>query len=497
MLFLPMRMILPLVLLIMPVVLLVGCHGATTVSDSRLASDLPPSRRPQSKDRSFNSASVEDVIASLKPQFKDQRIAVLFENCWPYALDYLIVPPASGSDAFVITGLDIKAMWLRDSTAQMLPYMWLASADHELQMLLRGVVMRQLRSVLINPYANAFNQGPDGHPDPGWQTDECKPPVMLSVHEVKWELDSLAAVMQFHAAYFRITQDASVLGMEWKDAMHVILQTLSDQQHSTEEQHGAPPYTIDRNTGQSPKVGCPRHCPFRYPEASAARTNMVRSGFRPSDDSTRFDFLVPANLMVSAALEDAAELAAAANLSDIAIPAARLAAQIKAAVAANGTTSDGRYIYEVDGLGGVNDMDDANAPSLLSLPHSTQGKISRQDATYRRTRDWVLSARNPWYFAGEAASGIGSPHTGPDSVWPLSIIMQALTSEDDNEISRCLELLVSTSKGTGFMAEAFNKDDSSKGVTRPAFGWANALFGQLILTLVNERPHLVIQEFFD
>ena len=70
-------------------------------------------------------------------------------------------------------------------------------------------------------------------------------------------------------------------------------------------------------------------------------------------------------------------------------------------------------------------------------------------------------------------------------IWPMSLIMRALTSDDDAEIRRCVEMLVNTDGGTGFMHESFHKDDPSK-FTRPWFAWANTLFGELILRLADE-----------
>ena len=133
-------------------------------------------------------------------------------------------------------------------------------------------------------------------------------------------------------------------------------------------------------------------------------------------------------------------------------------------------------------------MDDGNVPSLLSLPYL--GAVNNDDRLYLGTRRFVLSDNNPYFCTGKAAEGLGGPHGGPDRIWPLGVIMQALTSRSEMEIRRCLAILQATHAGTGFMHEAFDKDDAKK-YSRPWFAWANTLFGELILTTYRERPHLL------
>lgn len=138
------------------------------------------------------------------------------------------------------------------------------------------------------------------------------------------------------------------------------------------------------------------------------------------------------------------------------------------------------YAYEVDGLCGQLLMDDANIPSLLSLPYL--GWCDPGEQLYLRTREFVLSDANPFYYAGSSASGIGSPHTPPDHIWPLSLTMQALTSDDEAERTRLAELLLRTDGGTGSMHESFHVDGPAT-FTRPWFGWGDALFAELLLDL--------------
>ncbi len=150
------------------------------------------------------------------------------------------------------------------------------------------------------------------------------------------------------------------------------------------------------------------------------------------------------------------------------------------------------YAFEVDGYGNVLCMDDANVPSLLSLPYL--GCCKATDPLYESTRAFVLSKANPYYFSGSAGEGVGGPHVGMDMIWPLGITMRALTSRDHHEISRCLRLLKETHAGTGFMHESFHKDDPKK-FTRKWFAWANTLFGEMIVKIQTERPTLLEEQF--
>jgi hypothetical protein len=77
-----------------------------------------------------------------------------------------------------------------------------------------------------------------------------------------------------------------------------------------------------------------------------------------------------------------------------------------------------------------------------------------------------------------------------DRIWHLGLLMQALTSTSDAEVAGVLDTLKRTHAGTGFMHESFHKDDPSD-FTRSWFAWANTLFGELILTVLGERPGLV------
>jgi len=146
------------------------------------------------------------------------------------------------------------------------------------------------------------------------------------------------------------------------------------------------------------------------------------------------------------------------------------------------------YAFEVNGFGSCLLMDDANIPSLLSLPYL--GGVKKTDPIYINTRKMVLSKSNPFYFSGKAGKGIGGPHVGQDMIWPMGITMQGLTSSSDVEIRSCIEQLKNTHAGTGFMHESFHKGDP-KNFTRSWFAWANTLFGEFLWKIYKEKPHLL------
>jgi hypothetical protein len=248
--------------------------------------------------------------------------------------------------------------------------------------------------------------------------------------------------------------------------------------------------------------------PYRFQRVTGWQTDTVAGGgygnpmrpvglivsiFRPSDDATIFPFLVPSNHFAVVSLRQLADMAGPLGLgADFAARCLALAAEVEEALASYAVVEHPAlgqvWAYEVDGYGNRLHMDDANVPSLLSLPYL--GACAEDDPLYLRTRGFVLSRYDPYYFRGTAASGVGGPHAGMDRIWHLGLIMQALTSTSDTEISGLLETLKRTDAGTGFMHESFHKDDPTD-FTRTWFAWANTLFGELVLTVLGERPHLV------
>jgi hypothetical protein len=438
------------------------------------------SRRPAPADRRFSSEAVEATIAEVRPAIPDPEMGWLFENCFPNTLDTTVRHRTIDGrpDTFVITG-DINAMWLRDSTAQVWPYIPLAKRDPKLKALLAGVIRRQADCIKIDPYANAFNDGPAGSP---WAKDltQMKP----ELHERKWEIDSLCFPVRLAHAYWKETGDGACFDRTWREAAGLIVKTFREQQRIRDRG----PYRFQRS---SPVAS--DSLPNGGWGNPARPCGLIRSGFRPSDDACVFPYLVPSNLFAKRALEQLAEIATQA-LGDggLARECDAFSKELGEAIAANTFVEHpkhGRmYAYEVDGYGSRLLMDDANVPSLMSLPYI--GCSTLRDPVYRSTRSFVLSDDNMYFYSGKAGRGLGGPHSGLDMIWPLGIIIQAITSEDEKEIAGCLKLLKATHAGTGFMHESFHKDDPAK-FTRKWFAWANTMFGELILKIHRERPALL------
>lgn len=438
------------------------------------------SNRPAPVNRKFTSPAVEKLITEVKAAMADEELAWLFENCYPNTLDTTVSYEDKGGkpDTFVITG-DIDAMWLRDSSAQVWPYLPLATADDKLRKMLEGVIRRQTRYINFDPYANAFNKGKTNGP---WMQDrtDMKP----GLHERKWEIDSLCYPVRLAHGYWKTTGDASIFDEDWKRAAETILKTFTEQQRKT----GNGPYKFQRETETATDT-----VPLSGYGNPTQKVGLIHSMFRPSDDACIYPFLIPSNLFAEASLRQLAEIAQTILLNkELATRCVALADEIATAIklyAIQQKPGYGNiYAYEVDGFGNTLCMDDANVPSLLALPYIA--KINPADELYQNTRRFVLSEDNPYFFKGTAAEGIGGPHVGMDMIWPMSITMRALTSADDAEIAQCLTMLKATHAGTGFMHEAFHKNNPAN-FTRKWFAWANTLFGELIVHLYNTKPDLL------
>lgn len=435
------------------------------------------SMRPDPAKRRFTSQAVEAKIAEVKRAIADPELAWLFENCFPNTLDTTVTVGTRDNrpDTLVVTG-DINAMWLRDSTAQVTPYLPLARQDKQLRDLIAGVINRQTQCILIDRYANAFSFGAKACP---WGLND-KPALGPELCERKWEIDSLCYPIRLSHAYWKSTGDTSCFHSDWQRAANSIVKTFREQQRL----NGRGPYSFQRTTDNP--IDTP---PFNGLGNPTRPVGLIHSAFRPSDDACVYPFLIPANLFAVVALKQLAEIfSTVLSHQDVAAECRELAGQIATAVNRYGKVQTAKYgtvyAYEVDGFGNQLLMDDANVPSLLSLPYL--GCCSPSDPVYRNTRTLVLSQDNPYFFRGKAGDGIGGPHVGLDMIWPLGIVMRALTSTKDEEILYCVRLLKTTHAGTGFMHEAFHKDDPRK-FTRSWFAWANTIFGELILKLYEER----------
>ena len=434
------------------------------------------SQRPPVEKRLFRSDAIEKKIKEVKALLKNPYLAWMFENCFPNTLDTTVhFRMRNGKpDTFVYTG-DIHAMWLRDSGAQVWPYIPFANEDPHLRQMLEGVIRRQFLCILTDPYANAFNDGPG---ESEWMTDrtDMKP----ELHERKWEIDSLCYPLRLAYQYWKVTGDTSIFDETWLKTVRLILQTFREQQRKNGDKG---PYRFQRKTERATDTtindgwGAP-----------ARSVGLIASAFRPSDDATTLPFLIPSNFFAVTSLRKAAEILTKVNKeTGLADRCNALANEVEAALKQHAVCEHPEfgmiYAFEVDGFGSRMLMDDANVPSLLAMPYL--GDVDGDDPVYQNTRRFVWSEVNPYFFRGTAGEGIGGPHIGYDMIWPMSIMMKAFTSRDDAEIKECLRMLMRTDAGTGFMHESFHKDNPAH-FTRKWFAWQNTLFGELILKLIDE-----------
>ena len=449
--------------------------------------------RPKAGERKFESQAVEQFLTERAAKIGDAELRGLFVNCYPNTLDTTVEPGMfeGKPDTAVLTG-DIQAMWLRDSSAQVWPYLPLAGKDRRLRDLLEGVIRRQARCILIDPYANAFMADLSQPPLVWSRTDKTE--LKQGVGERKFEVDSLCYPVRLSYGYWKATGDTGPFDGRWAQAMTLIVQTFRVQQRK----QGLGPYRFMRASTVSTEM-----LPLDGTGNPVNPVGLIFSGFRPSDDACVFPFLVPSNLFAVVSLRQMAEMAGAI-LHDAALgnEATALAGEVEAALEQHAVVQaagGAMWAYEVDGFGSQLLMDDANVPSLLGLPYlGAVGASAAAKARYARTRAFVWSERNPYFFKGTAGEGVGGPHVGRDMVWPMSQMVYALTSrregvpagQSDAEIRSALRMLKGSARGFGFMHESYNKDDAKK-FTRPWFAWANTLFGELVGELAVQRPELV------
>ena len=379
---------------------------------------------------------------------------------------------------FVITG-DIPAMWLRDSAAQLMPLQRLVAAGvgseedrAVLVSLLSGLLRRHWQYLELDPYANAFNRGPDSS---SWDEDETEFDNPWA-WERKFELDSLSYGPDLAWRLWSATGDTSWADERFLPAARAILATVATEQHHEE-----------RSTYRFRRPGVPAQDTLdREGRGSLTAPNgLVWAGFRPSDDACELGYNIPGNHFLALALERLAVLLEqVAGTADEAAEARLRAAEIRAALAEHALIEgpDGQSIwaYEIDGRGEHRFLDDANVPSLLSLPYL--GCVEAEDPVQIATRAAVLSAQNPYFYAGLFLEGVGSPHTPKDHVWPIAKAVEGLTTADRAEKLRLLQQLIRTDGGTGMMHEGVHVDEPAT-FTREWFSWSNSMFCELALDL--------------
>lgn len=413
--------------------------------------------------------AIKDILKSigleLSNKIEDKKLKSIFYNCFINTIETTVI--IDEDDAFVITG-DIPAMWLRDSTSQIEHYLPFINDNVELKALFTGLISRQMKCILIDPYANAFNKEANGQK---WDNDLTKDSPW--VWERKYEIDSLCYPVRLMYKYWKETHDSSFFNNEIHEVLNLIVDLWNIEQYHFEKSD----YSFQRLNCSPTDTLCNNGLgnPVTY-------TGMTWSGFRPSDDACNYGYLIPANMFAAVVLKYIEEISDEIYKDNILKEKAhKLRLEIEHGIENFGTINVGGfgkiYAYEVDGLGNFNFMDDANVPSLLSIPYIGYKDID--DEVYQNTRRFILSKNNPFYYKGKAASGIGSPHTPPEYIWHIALSMQGLTTNDKNEINNLIDTLINTDGDTGFMHEGFNCNNP-KEFTRDWFAWANSLFSHFI-----------------
>lgn len=491
-----------------------------------------PFQRPSPYCRTFTSPKVEQVIHDLTSKIVDKDIARLFENAFPNTLDTTVRWHTNGTDnksklsklgsqakhqlglsqddgkwqgpqSFVVTG-DINAEWLRDSTNQLQQYQILAKTDKKIETLILGAINTQAEYVIGSPYCNAFQPPPPSGLSPTYQGDgdEVHPAYEPGfVFECKYELDSLAHFLRLTNEFYAHTGNTEFLTPRWYKALETLLEVLDQQAQPTFNQRGQytrNQYTFQRRTNAGTEtlslggVGNPL----------ANGTDLIRSAFRPSDDATILGFFIPANAMMSVEIQRTGDMIMAAIGSKKDLEKTALANDLKNrgeriekgiwehAVIHTKRFGD-VFAFEIDGYGSSILMDDANLPSLLALP--LLGFVEKNNEVYQNTRRMILhKASNPYYLTGPAISGIGGPHIGLQNAWPMSLLVQAMTSDDTKEIKEMLSMVKNTSL-LGLVHESVHVG-YGRDYTRSWFAWANSVFAQTVLDVAARKPEVLFGE---
>lgn len=379
----------------------------------------------------------------------------------------------SDGTTFLLTG-DIPAMWLRDSTAQVRPYLVIAKEDEELADMISGLVKKQFYYISIDPYANAFNETANGA---GHQSDHTE--MNDWIWERKYEIDSLCYPVQLAYLLYKNTGRTDQFNEDFIEGVKKILTVFR-----TEQDHSASPYRFVRDTTRKEDtlINDGRG-------AEVVPTGMTWSGFRPSDDACKYGYLVPSNMFAVVILGYLEELFTAVIPDmELVAEAKQLKAEIQQGISEHGTTTNQKgekiFAYEVDGKGNATIMDDSNVPNLVAAPYL--GYISEEDEYYQNTRRTLLSKENPYFYEGSYAKGIGSSHTPENYVWPIALAMEGMTTSDKKEKERILNLLTATDAGTHMMHEGFDVNDPNQ-YTREWFSWANMMFCELVMDYFDIR----------
>ncbi|MDF0479376.1 glycoside hydrolase family 125 protein [Vagococcus sp. PNs007] len=396
----------------------------------------------------------------------------IFSNCFANTL-LTTVKRLEDNTTFLLTG-DIPAMWLRDSTAQVRPYLPIAKNDSDLADMIAGLVKRQFFYINMDPYANAFNEEAN---NAGHQTDHTE--MNPWIWERKYEIDSLCYPIQLAYLLYKSTGRTEHFNEDFETGVQKILEVWE-----TEQDHTQSPYTFERDTWREEDTlthdgrGTP-----------VAKTGMTWSGFRPSDDRCIYGYLVPSNMFAVVVLDYLEEIYTdILPQPEVVTRAAKLKKEIDAGIKefaqVKNAAGDTIFAYEVDGLGNYSIQDDSNVPSLMAAPYL--GYCAEDDPVYLATRKTLLSKENPYYYEGKFAKGVGSSHTPEDYIWPIAVSVEGMSTSDKSEKKRILDMLASTTAGTGLMHEGVHVDDPSK-FTREWFSWANMMFCELVMDYYDIR----------
>ncbi|MFB8539502.1 MULTISPECIES: glycoside hydrolase family 125 protein [Enterococcus] len=379
----------------------------------------------------------------------------------------------SDGTTFLLTG-DIPAMWLRDSTAQVRPYLVIAKEDKDLAAMISGLVKKQFFYINIDPYANAFNEEANGA---GHQSDHTE--MNDWIWERKYEIDSLCYPVQLAYLLYKNTGQTDQFDDSFVSGIEKILNVFQ-----TEQDHTKSPYRFERDTTRLEDT-----LVNDGKGAKVVSTGMTWSGFRPSDDTCQYGYLVPSNMFAVVVLGYIEEIfQTVLSNNQIVAKATTLREEIQRGIEVYGKTKNQAqetiFAYEVDGQGNTSIMDDSNVPNLMAAPYL--GYCSSEDETYLQTRKTLLSPENPYFYEGKYAKGIGSSHTPENYVWPIALAMEGMTTDDRKEKERILDLLVATDAGTNLMHEGFDVDNPNN-YTREWFSWANMMFCELVMDYFDIR----------
>ncbi|SPN75667.1 glycoside hydrolase family 125 protein [Brochothrix thermosphacta] len=401
-----------------------------------------------------------------RAEAENPRWAEIFNKCFANTLLTTVKRFEDGS-TFLLTG-DIPAMWLRDSTAQVRPYLAIAKEDDDLQAMIAGLVKRQFRYINLDPYANAFNEEAN---NAGHQTDHTE--MNPWIWERKYEIDSLCYPIQLAYLLYKETGRRDQFDASFESGITEILKVWE-----TEQNHDQSPYTFERDTtrvedtlthdGRGTPVG---------------PTGMTWSGFRPSDDVCKYGYLVPSNMFAVVVLSYLEEIYTdLLPQPDVVARVTKLKNEIDAGIKEYAQVANAAgetvFAFEVDGLGNHSIHDDSNVPSLMAAHYL--GYCAQDDPIYLATRKTLLSSENPYYYEGKNAKGIGSSHTPENYIWPIALAIEGLTTSDKADKKRILDMLVDNDGGTNLMHEGFDVNDANN-YTREWFSWANMMFCELLM----------------